>query len=226
MRDSSALEISYQIPPSCSGLAFVNKGISPYAAAELRKDWTPANDCTLVDNNQLRPAHAACTNLRVRVPASRLALDRIYPWAFPFDRGLYLHTMSYAVTGACGPVNWRFTVPAGTVVADGMITAVTAERSAATGGADYTPVILLQEAPGDERLHIDAGFTEQGKIFLNETFAAVERELRAMLPDLPFTMPYTLATVAPEGETSGDVANLTIMRLHLPLRRRPSKRFT
>lgn len=215
MLDPSSLEVSYQVPPSCTGLVFVNDGISPDVAADLRADWTPADDCTRIDSSGLVRTNPTCTSLRVRVPATQRALDRVYPWAYPIDNGFYLHTMAYAVTPACGAVDWRFTVPGGTIVMDGVISPAIAERSAAVGGGNYMPVILQQQASRDKRLYMDARFTPQGKAFVIATLATVERELRFMFPGLPFTMPYTLATVAPEGETWGDVANLTVMRLHL-----------
>lgn len=215
MRDPAALEVSYQLPTACTSLTFVNDGIAPDLAAALRKDWTPVDDCTLVESGQLRPARASCTTLRVRVPATQLSLDRIYPWALPLDDGFYTHTMSYAVTDGCGPVDWHFVAPGGTVVADGVVSASKAERTAGAGGGNYIPVVLLRTEPNKERLHIAAGFSPQGKVFLTETLTTVEKELRNMLPDVVFTVPYTLATVAHEGETWGDVANQTVMRLHL-----------
>lgn len=215
MREPAALELSYQIPPSCAALSFVNDGIRPGVASALRSDWTPADDCTLVDANGVRPARAACTTLRVRVPATRRFADRVYPWAYPLDHGLYVHTMSYAVTDACGAVDWRFEAPGGTVVADGAVSAAHAERGAGAGG-DEIPVVMLQEAPSARRLHVDAGFTPQGLAFLNETVGGAERELHAMLPGLPFALPYTVATVSTDGNWWGDVANRTVMRLNLP----------
>jgi len=223
MIDAMTLEASYHIPPSCNGLAFKNSGIRPEAAAELRKDWTPADACTRIDNNGLQRTHSTCTDLRVRVPATRRALDRVYPWAYPINDGFYVHTMSFAVTSACGEVDWRFSAPTGTVVLDGEITSAVAERSGATGGGDHMAVILHRQTFNSERLHMDAGFTPQGKTFVRSTLATVDRELRSILPGLRFTMPYTLATVAAEGETWGDVANLTVMRLHLAANPKPEQ---
>lgn len=223
LRDPAALEVTYQIPPSCKRLAFVNDGIAPDTAAALRKDWMPADDCTVVDSEQVRPARAACTTLRVRVPATQRSLDRIYPWALPLDDGLYAHTMSYAVTDACGPVDWDFTAPGGTIVADGVISASKAERTATAGGGNYMPVVLLRTAPNNDRLYIAAGFTPEGKVFLTDTLTRVDQALRSMLPDVAFTVPYTLATVAADGETWGDVANQTVMRLHLGAAPKPEQ---
>lgn len=224
MRDSSAIEVNYQIPPSCTGLSFSNDGIAPEVAVALRKDWTPADQCTIVDSAQVRPAHAACTVLRVRVPASRLSLDRIYPWAFPLEQGLYVHTMSYAVAETCGPIDWLFSSPGGSVVADGVFSAESSTRLAATGGGNYMPVVLFRKPNNNGRIYVDSGFTQQGAEFVRETISTVERTLRAMLPDLQFTMPYTLATAAPDGEVWGDVANHTVMRLHLAASPQPEQR--
>lgn len=225
MRDAATLEVSYDIPASCTGLAFLNDGIDRNTAEALRKDWTAADACTLVDSSQLRPAHAGCTSLRVRVPASTLSLDRVYPWAFPLDRGMYLHTMSYAVKDSCGDVAWRFSSPGGTVVADGVLARGTAQRSAVQGDGKHLAVVLLRGAPSTSRLYMDSGFTPQGAVFLQEAISSAERSLRAMLPGLAFTMPYTVATVADYGgQVWGDVANLTVMRLQLAAEPRPDQR--
>lgn len=224
LREAASLEVTYQVPRSCTSLEFVNDGIAPSTAAELRKEWTPANDCTLIDSGHVRPARDLCTALQVRVPATHLFLDRVYPWALPLDDGFYTHTMSYAVTDACGPVDWHFDSPSGTIVADGVVSASTAERTAQAGGGDYMPVVLLRTTPGNERLVIAAAFTPKGKVFLTDTLTKVEQELRGMLPNVEFKVPYTVATVAPEGETWGDVANQTVMRLHLGAAPSPDQR--
>jgi hypothetical protein len=111
--------------------------------------------------------------------------------------------MSYAVTADCGPVDWSFSAPGGTVVVDGAVSASTAKRSAAEGGGQYIPVVLFNQPPSSSRLQISAGFTPQGEAFLKDRFATVEQELHRMLPGLSFEIPYTLATVAPDGQTWG-----------------------
>ena len=95
--------------------------------------------------------------------------------AYPINNGFYVHTMSFAVTSACGEVDWRFIAPTGTIVLDGVITSAVAERSGATGGGDHMAVILHRQTFNSERLHMDAGFTPQGKTFVRSTLATGQR---------------------------------------------------
>jgi hypothetical protein len=214
MRDPSALEVSYEITPSCTGLAFANDGMRPQTVTELRKDWRADDDCTVFDANGIKPARASCTTLRVRVPASDRVLDRIYPWADPVGDGLYVHTADYALTGACGPVEWTFAAPGGTVVMDGVVSASRAMRAANQGG-DAMPVVLLKQPlqPGAARVHADARFGSQTMTMVVDSARAAEVQLKQDLPGVDFTMPYIVAAVAPRGYFHGDMANRTIMRL-------------
>jgi hypothetical protein len=224
MRDPSALEVSYQIPPSCTGLAFANDGMRPQTVTELRRDWRAADDCTVFDANGIKPARASCTTLRVRVPASTRVLDRIYPWASPLGDGLYLHTDDYALTPACGPVEWTFGAPGGTVVVDGVEGADSATRTPAQVG-DGIPVVLLKQAfqPGAPRVHADPRFGPQTVARVVGDALAVERQLKRDLPGVDFTMPYIAAGVAPRGNYQADMAHRTIMRLSFPAEPGPAQ---
>lgn len=214
MRDPSTLEVSYQIPPSCTGLVFADDGMRPQTTAEMRRDWRAADDCTVFDAHGVKPARAACTTLRVRVPASDRALDRIYPWADPVGEGLYLHTSDYALTEACGPVAWTFAAPGGTVVMDGVVSVGSATRAPGHGG-DAMPVVLLAQPfqPGAVRVHADARFGPRTRALIDSGVLAAERQLKQDLPGLDFTTPYIVAAVAAPGSFQGDMANRTVMRL-------------
>lgn len=156
MRDPATLEVSYELAPSCPALDFRNEGIRPGVAAGLRSDWQAADDCTEFDGQQIRRKHPSCSTVRLRVPATTRSVDRVYPWAFPVERGLYVHTVAYAPAPACGPVDWHFVVPGGTVVIDGAMMAERGARSAAEGGGDEMPTVLIQDrfGPGSKpRVH-------------------------------------------------------------------------
>lgn len=215
MRDPSALDVSYALPPGCTALAFRNDGMSAETIAALRRDWRPADDCTVIDGAGLHPARAACTTLRVRVPATDRDLDRVYPWAYPVGQGLYLHTSAYAPTDACGGAAWTFAAPGGTVIVDGVVTAQRGAHAASGGAA--MPVVLLKEAlqPGAKRVHADARVDAPTLAMIEATAPDAERQLKRDLPGVSFTTPYIVATLAAPGYWHGDMANRTVMRLAL-----------
>lgn len=219
MRDPAALELSYQIPPSCTALYFRNDGMRPDIAAGLRSDWSAADDCTEFDGVRIGRKHPSCSTLRLRVPATTRNADRVYPWAYPVERGLYVHTGAYALTDACGAVDWQFAAPGGTVVVDGQIMAERGARSAAAGGGDEMPTVLIQDrfAPGaTPRVHASSRFTPATLAALDSTTASIEGELKRELPGLPFSVPFIVASPSEPGSYWGDVARRTVMRLSFP----------
>ncbi len=214
MRDPAAVEVSYVIPPACTALEFRTGDRPPGAMAPLREDWRAADDCTALEDGRIVRKQAACTTLRLRVPATARNVDRIYPWAAPIEKGLFVHTSTYAVNDTCGAVDWAFEAPGGTVVVDGVMAA---ERSTHAAGpvADHMPVLLIQEPLGavqGRRVHADARFTPQTLQLLDATVAGSARQLAQDLPGIPFTVPFTVASPAQSG-FRGDVPNRTVMRL-------------
>jgi hypothetical protein len=218
MRDPAALEVSYTIPPACTALEFRSADMPPGAVAELRSDWRAADDCTALEGGRIVRKQAACTTLRLRVPATTRNVDRIYPWAYPVEKGLFVHTSAYAVTDACGAVDWTFEAPGGTVVVDGVMSA---ERSTHAAGAvaDHMPVVLVQEpfqAMRGSRVHADARFTPQTLQLLDATVAGAARQLAHDLPGIPFSVPFTVASATTPPGWRGDVPNRTVLRLSFP----------
>jgi hypothetical protein len=214
MRDPSAVEVSYAIPPTCTALEFRTEDMPPGTRAPLRADWRAADDCTTLEGGRIVRKQAACTTLRLRVPATARDVDRIYPWAYPVEKGLFVHTSTYAVTDACGAVDWAFEAPGGTVVVDGVMAA---ERGAHVAGpvADHMPVVLIQEplrSMAGRRVHADALFAPQTLQLLDATVAGAARQLARDLPGIPFTVPFTVAAPVQSG-FRGDVPNRTVMRL-------------
>lgn len=226
MRDPSALEISYRMPPSCTALHFRNDGIRPEVAAGLRSDWRAADDCTEFDGKEIRRKHPSCGAVRLHVPATSRSVDRVYPWAYPVERGLYVHTASYALAGACGAVDWHFAVPGGTVVVDGKVTAGSGARSAAEGGGDEMPVVLIQQrfrSGAAPRIHASSEFTAPTLALLDTTTSRLESELKKALPGLAFSMPFIVASPSEPGNYWGDVARRTVMRLSFPVKPGPEQ---
>ncbi|MGX4642655.1 hypothetical protein [Massilia sp. SYSU DXS3249] len=219
MRDPAALEVSYRIAPSCPALAFRNDGFHPGVAASLRKDWAAADACTEFDGKEVRRKHPSCSTLRLRVPATTRSADRVYPWAYPVERGLYVHTSAYAPTDACGPVEWEFVVPDGTVVIDGRTASQRAARSAADGGGEHMPTVLIRQrfASGAvPRVYASSEFAPATQASLAAKVGSIESELRLMLPGLAITVPFIVASPSEPGTYWGDVANRTVMRLSFP----------
>lgn len=218
LRDASALEVSYRLPPSCPALTFRNEDMRAQNAAEMRSDWRAADDCTVLEGDRIRRNDPSCTTLRLRVPATTRNLDRTYPWAYPVEKGLYAHTSAYAVTDACGAVDWTIEAPGGTVVVDGVASAERGMRAAGSG-ADAIPAVLIAQAfqPGAlGRVHADARFAPQTLRFLDASVDSLARQLARDLPGVPFKVPFIVATPSAPYSFWGDVANRTVMRLAFP----------
>jgi hypothetical protein len=218
MRDPAAVEVSYAIPPTCTALEFSKEDRPPGAMAPLREDWRAADDCTALDDGRIVRKQAACTTLRLRVPATTRNVDRIFPWASPIEKGLFVHTSTYAVKDNCGAVDWTFEAPGGTVVVDGVMEA---ERGTHVAGrvADHMPVLLIQEplrTMQGRRVHADARFAPEALQMLDATVAGSARQLAHDLPGIPFTVPFTVASPSTPQDWRGDVANRTVMRLAFP----------
>lgn len=226
--DSASLELRYDIPATCGALDFSNPGIAPPAANDIRRDWTPLDDCGEVDGQQTRRKNASCTSLRFRVPAATRNLDRVYPWAYPIGQGFYAHTSAYAVNPAsCGAVAWKFSVPGGAVVVDGV-----PSSGEALANAHYTPVaLLLKPLPQGRaaKIHVDPSLPAADVRFLEETILDATAYLSKALPDIDFPVPYIIAVRSPDANGwRGDVANRNTMRLTIstakPAHMQPSMR--
>lgn len=218
MRDPAAVEVTYAIPPTCTALEFIKEDRPPGAMAPLREDWRAADDCTALEGGRIVRKQAACTTLRLRVPATTRNVDRTYPWASPVEKGLFVHTSTYAVKDTCGAVDWAFEAPGGTVVVDGVMAA---ERGGHSAGqvADHMPVVLIQEpfrAMQARRVHADARFAPETLQLLDATVAGAARQLAHDLPGIPFSVPFTVASPSTPPAWRGDVPNRTVMRLTFP----------
>lgn len=213
--DDSALELRYDVPPSCTALDFVNDGIRPPEAASIRAEWQPLDDCAKVDGQHVQRGTATCSSMRLRIPATTRDIDRIYPWAYPIGGGFFAHTSVYAVTPACGPVSWKFIAP-GTVVVNGVISAAQVSAPATQPLINASPVVLLAKesrAP----VHMGPGFSAQDQRLITDTLRDTSSYLARALPGLSIPSPYLLATVSPNPYSwRGDAANRTTIRLSFP----------
>lgn len=222
-----ALEVSYRIPPFCKALTFRNGGMRPETAALVRKDWAPVDDCTAIDFQSIRPRHAACTTLRVRVPATTRARDRVLyagvqPWAQPFGDGIYAHTAAYSVNAGCGPVAWQFSAPGGTVMVDGSAAAqaVALPPAAGNAGGDAAgmPALLLAQAYRADAppFQADGQVDDAVRSLLLKTLEQARHALQAMLPALSFAPGYVLASGAGEPVLRSDAPSPRVLHLLVP----------
>ncbi|MHA4868848.1 hypothetical protein ACXZ1M_14215 [Duganella sp. PWIR1] len=213
--DDSALELRYDVPPSCTSLNFFNDGIRPQEAASIRADWQPMDNCAKVDGQHIQRGAASCNSLRIRVPATTRDVDRIYPWAYPIGEGFFAHTSVYAVTPSCGAVDWKF-VAQGTVVVNGVISGAQVSAPATQALIDDSPVVLLMKQ-SKAPVHMGPGFTEPDQRLLNEALRGTSSYLQNALPGLKLPSPYIVATVSPNAYNwRGDAANRTTIRLSFP----------
>ncbi len=222
MPDPAALQIQYDVPSACGKLAFLNDGIGPSDAQAMRAGWQAMDACTRVDAAGIGRGGGAdgCTSWRLRVPASSLDIDRVYPWAYPSGAGLYAHTAAYAVTTACGPLRWRVAAPGGAVVADGRHLGASGDLPP---GAQALPLLFLPAAlPDGATAYTDPALPPGLAARVARLSGKVERWLRAALPRQPYTPPFTITAIKPSGGWRGDAANRTTLRLALPARPEPA----
>jgi len=219
METSSALELMYEVPAGCSSLTFSNAGIGASAATAIRSTWISLDECGEVSANELH-IKGACTSARFRVPVDMRDFDRVYPWAFPLDAGVYAHTSAYAVQTSCGPVNWHFAAPNGTVVVDGVPSGARADRPSQQGSVDYAPVIFLQKPLQQGRsanVYIDSRFSDEARTFLTDAMRQVNNIYSSAMPGLTPPKAFIVAVPTIGGKHwRGDVANRTTMRLMVP----------
>lgn len=220
MPDPAALHIQYDLPPGCGELVFLNDGIAPADAQAMRANWQPMDTCTRADASRIARApsgagpDSGCASLRVRVPATSLNLDRVYPWAYPTGAGLYSHTAAFAVTEACGPVRWQAAAPGGTVVADGN---ALGETGMLPGAANAMPLLFLPAPlPAGARQYADPALPPPLIARIGAISSRMESWLASAMPRQPYRAPFTVAGIAPAGTWRGDVANRTVLRLTFP----------
>ena len=194
MRNDDTLEVSYRIPESCQALVFANPGLTQQAAIRMRGQWSAADECTTLDFQSIRPRHATCRVLRLRIPtqpaeSSNRPYDGGPAPAQPFGDGVYLHTGAYTVNDTCGPVEWHAAAPGGTVSADGSVAGETLSYKIGdvTAALRGVPMLLLPTAPrpGSPPLHADSGIDVATRALLTRTLGQAQESLRTMLPALP-----------------------------------------
>ncbi|GAB2847393.1 hypothetical protein GCM10027277_14360 [Pseudoduganella ginsengisoli] len=207
LAEPDALEVSYQLPPGCDSLPFVDSSVA-------RANWAPAGQCGKVEAGALVRTDSACTALAFRIPAA--ATFRGYPAAYPMGagEGIYLHTSLYAPADRCGAVHYRFGAP-GSIVTGAQ---AHAGRAALDGPqAGDTAVLLLQKklAPSDGALrYFDSRLSPAARAQVARVADGTAAYLRKRLPDVPFTQPALAASIAtaPGGpEVNGNGGDL--MRL-------------
>ncbi|MBV8657697.1 MAG: hypothetical protein JO142_07740 [Burkholderiales bacterium] len=210
------LTVSYRLPPSCRDLAFINDGIRPASADELRRDWQPADDCARVDGQGLHLTKDACSTARFLVPVQFRFIDRVYPWAQPIGGGVYAHTQSYAVKPDCGPVDWRFSTLHGTLVINGKRSESDTRLTADTPDIESMPVLLFdhQEDGGKPLIHIDPALPNVMATAVMRSAGDVEQLYSDKMQASHLPTHSMVVARAPHGMGWwGDAANRTTLRL-------------
>lgn len=220
-----SLEISYRIPATCEALVFANAGMPMDAVIQMRSDWKAADDCTDLDFQSVRPRHPACRVLRLHVPATSRARDgRMYanvpPWAQPFGDGLYAHTAAYTVDDKCGPTEWHFAAPGGTVVVDGKIGSERMRFKApdAATNAGGVPVLLLAQPYGHDMLplYAESRIDEATRSMLARTLEQARDALGTMLPAHPLERGYMLVASSASPSLNSGKLSPHVLFLQVP----------
>ena len=206
---SQALEVSYQLPSTCTGLAFKKSGSG---AEKIRSTWQALDHCGKADGQQLQSRDTACTQLRFQIPVSA---DKVsaYPAAFPVADAIYAHTSNYAVDASCGKVSYSFNAPAIAMSAQ-----VFADHARPTDDkAAHMSVLLLPrmlKADGNFIGYFDPALGEANISNIRKISGESIAFLRQALPRAKFDMPIIAASrvvgpggVRPDGD-AGDVLRL------------------
>jgi hypothetical protein len=214
------LSIRYDIPDSCQALSFINNGFLEQAALGIRSDWQSSDGCATVDGRAVRRTGAACKSLQFTVPANQRRYDRVYPWALSIGGRLYSHTSAFAVDASCGPVNWRFSAPHGTVVVNGVPALEGTARSAQSGNVGYAPVIFLSaplEGPAAARSYVDPRLSSATGAFVGDAVTRAFALYSRSLPGLEAAHGFVVIAKSPEQQGWwGDAASHTTIRVMVP----------
>ncbi|MFZ6777951.1 hypothetical protein ACO0LD_14060 [Undibacterium sp. Ji83W] len=204
-----ALEVSYQLPPACPGLAFKKQGSD---AVKIRSTWLSLDACGKADGQHLSSQQDACTHLRFQVPASA---DKVrgYPAAFPVGDAIYAHTSNFAVDASCGKVNYSFSAPG--IAMNAQVFADNA-RAADGKGGDMAALLLPKQlkVEGNFIGYFDAAMGETNISNIRKISDESIAFLRQELPKAKFEMPIVaVSRVAGPGRARPDGDAADVMRL-------------
>jgi len=207
--DPQAIEVSYQLPLTCTQLVFKKHGSD---AAKIRSSWQSLDACGKVDGEYVTSQRAACRQLRFQVPVSANKV-RGYPAAFPVGDAVYVHTSNFAVDASCGKVNYSFSAPG--IAMNAQVFAGNASPVAGNGGdmaalllpeqlkADANFIGYFDNAMGDANIRNIRKIAEESIVFL-----------RQALPKAKFEMPIlAVSRVTGPGRARPDGDAADVMRL-------------
>jgi hypothetical protein len=203
-----ALEVSYELPATCTKLAFLKTGAG---AAEIRSHWQAAGDCGTAGGDALARAANSCKTLAFRVPATTNKVEG-YPGSFPTGEGIYAHMSNYAVGDACGAVSYRYTGP-GTI-----LTGMARHEDSAPAHADAPALLFPARLPkaGTSLDYYDPALPPATVAQLRERAERTAAWLNNRMPAAQFRRPIIAATLAKEpggpniGGNAGDMLHLAL----------------
>lgn len=203
-----ALEVSYQLPPSCTQLPFLKNG---HAAAQIRSHWQPAGDCGQANGDTLSRGAQSCKAPVFRVPATSNKVSG-YPGSFPTGEGIYAHMSNYAVGEGCGAVSYSFAAP-GTI-----LTGLTRHEGTAPAHADAQAMLFPRRMPkpGASLDYYDPRIPAATVAQLRDRADRTAAWLHKRMPGAQFKRPLIAATLAQEpggpniGGNAGDLLHLAL----------------
>ncbi|MFL6658289.1 MAG: hypothetical protein ACJ8GW_09470 [Massilia sp.] len=207
MSAPDALEVRYELPPTCTQLGFVKDG--PQAAA-IRARWQAQDSCASAGGDTL-DVKETCPVVRFRVPATTEKISG-YPGSFPVGRALYAHMSNYAVGPQCGPVQYHIAAPGGVASALGRSTG-----EVATGDDAAALLFPAGVAPDPKGLdYFDPALSPAAVTQIRNVANGSAAFLRDAMPLAEFKRPIIAASLASApggpniGGSAGDVLLLTM----------------
>jgi len=203
-----ALEVTYQLPASCTRLPFLKNG---NGAATIRSHWQPIDACGKADGSTLARNAQDCKALAFRVPATSNKVTG-YPGSFPTGQGVYAHMSNYAVGESCGAASYRFEAP-------GSILAGMARREGSVAAHADAPALLFPArlpSSGASLDYFDPALPASTVAQLRDRADRTATWLRHRMPGVAFKRPIIAATLATEpggpniGGNAGDMLHLAL----------------
>lgn len=116
--DKNHIKVEYSLPADCTNVPLLN----PYGnrTRDLRKDWQSLDGCGELSAGDSLIRKNQCKTLNFSVPIEAKIVDRVNPVAYPLDeKGVLVHTATFAIDNSCGDVTWNFLSPDGSLIVDG-----------------------------------------------------------------------------------------------------------
>lgn len=207
--DPQAIEVSYQLPLTCTQLVFKKHGSD---AAKIRSSWQSLDACSKADGEYATSQQSVCRQLRFQVPVSANKV-RGYPAAFPVGDAVYVHTSNFAVDASCGKVNYSFSAPG--IAMNAQVFAGNAGPVAGNGG-DMAALLLPKQLKAEASFigYFDSAMGEANIRNIRKIGEESIAFLRQALPKARFEMPIlAVSRVTGPGRARPDGDAADVMRL-------------